>query len=115
MFSSASEILERNKESIFTEFQNHNHKGGLPYIKKNCVDYFYDIIKDIVPDGIQTVKVLSLEASVIDITSEGIGKVASVHYIARLSVNDEIEFVDEIWNFVYNGWNWKLAGMEQPA
>ena len=115
IFATARQIIENDKEELFTNFQKNNRPSGLDYIKKNCVDYFFDAIKDTVLSASESDKIVikSISAEVIDYTDDNGVKIASIRYTCTMSINEEIEDFDEVWHFKYNGWSWLLAGIEQ--
>lgn len=115
LFSTARQIIENEKESLFTNFQKNNRPSGLEYIKNNCVDYLFEAIKDDVIAASESAKIIikHINAEVIDYTDENSVKIASIRYNGVMSVDGEIEEIYEVWHFKYDGWNWKLAGIEQ--
>lgn len=115
IFASARQILENNKEEMFSEFQKNNRPSGLEYIKNHCVDYLFESIKDDVLAASESAKVIikSITAEVVDYTNENGVKIASIHYNCVMSIDGEIEDINEVWHYKYNGWSWLLAGIEQ--
>lgn len=116
LFATAADVLENNKSKYFIDFQKNNRPSGLGYIERHCVDYFFEAIHEDVKaaNEVSVIIVKSINATVIDVSQEGTHKVGTIRYNAVLSVDGEVETIDEFWHFVYDGWNWKLAGIEQP-
>lgn len=114
-FATARQIIENDKEALFTDFQKNNRPSGIGYIKNNCVDYMFEAIKEDVLAASESSKVIikSVSAEVIDYTDDNGIKIASVRYIGVISVDGELDDINEVWHFKYDGWNWKLAGIEQ--
>lgn len=115
IFATARQILENDKEELFTNFQKNNRPSGFGYIQKHCEEYMFEAIKDDVLTASETSKLIikSVSAEVIDYDDSNGTKVASVRYTAVIVVDGEAEDIDEAWHFKYDGWNWKLAGIEQ--
>lgn len=115
IFATPRQIIENDKESMFAKFQKNNRPSGIGYIKDNCVDYMFEAIKEDVLSTSEASKVIikSVSAEVIDYNDENGVKIASIHYICTMVIDEEIEEIDEVWHFSYSGWNWKLAGIEQ--
>lgn len=115
IFATAADVLENKKNEYFINFQKNNKPSGLNYIAMNCEDYFFDAIKEDVKiaNEASSIVVKYIDAEVIDVTKEGTHKVGTIRYEAVLIVDGVVEEIDEFWHFVYDGWNWKLAGIEQ--
>lgn len=115
LFSSPAELLDQNKAKFFTEFQKMNRPSGLEYVREHTVDYLFDALKDMVLESNEDSKIFvkSIESEIVDLEGAGKGKIGSVHYQAVISVDGVEEAINEVWHFVYSGFSWKLAGIEQ--
>ena len=115
IFSTARQVIENEKESLFINFQKNNRPSGLTYIKDHCVDYMFEAIKDDVFSAPESSKLIikSISAEVIDYSDYDGVKLATIQYSSVLSIDGELEEVEEFWHFKYNGWSWLLAGIEQ--
>lgn len=107
------------KENFFIQFQQNNRPSGLNHIRQNSTPVFYNAVEDMVREQSDTrsVKVRQIEAELVDLTQEGSRYIASVRYHAVVAEGEGSNLQDsevkELWNFVYEGNAWKLAGIDQ--
>ena len=118
LFATSKDVLSNNKEEIFCNFQKNNKPSGLDFIRKSTTPMFFDVVKPMVLESNETdnITVKKIASCILDSYSEDIGsdKIATVRYDAVVSRDNVDEEISELWHFVYNGWNWKLAGIQQP-
>lgn len=116
-FTTSRQLIEKEKETYFLEFQKNNRPSGLEYIKNNTLDYMFEAIKDdvLAANEHAFIVVKKIDAKIVDFddTMGYSNKVASVQYMATISTDGNMEDINEIWHFKYDGWHWKLAGIQQ--
>lgn len=107
------------KDQMFTNFQKNNKPSGLSYIQNNSTPMLFEAIRENIESGSESrvVTVRSLESRLEDITQDGSNYVASVSYkgtvIEKDAGQEAVETpINELWNYTYDGRNWKLAGIE---
>lgn len=117
-YRNPEEKLRDEAREMFVNFQKNNRPSQMSYIQSNSDPIFFDAIKDTVMESSDSreVKVKSVEAELVDLTQEGTKYIGSVHYRATLEENDNGNVtqtaVDQMWNYIYNGSKWVLAGID---
>ncbi|MDO8414735.1 MAG: Tim44-like domain-containing protein [Agitococcus sp.] len=111
--------LRAQAKDLFSTMQDLNNQRNLPELALRTTPNMYQRMKaDIDARTLPShTTVVTLDAKVLDYTTESTRMVASVHYQGWLTENtgDPAEEINEVWHFVKDstGQRWLIAGIEQ--